>query len=174
VGIIGAARGFVGESYLRQPRDQAAVSMEQSDNCALAHRPGLGLELKSRGPATETAVETLRLRKIQHPAEVARLLESYVSRAQILPPGSYQIHKPEAVPSAMRGLVTRAVSQGKTWSCWTRGTETWLFTAEMSLPLSRKRGAPVLQVNLYGDDGALRESGTVIEDQSGKWRRCAD
>jgi hypothetical protein len=44
----------------------------------------------------------------------------------------------------------------------------------MSLPLSRKRGAPVLQVKLYGDDGLLRESGTLVTDHNGKWCRCAD
>jgi hypothetical protein len=38
----------------------------------------------------------------------------------------------------------------------------------MALALSRKRGAPVLQVKLFGDDGLLRESGTVTADP--KWQ----
>jgi len=32
----------------------------------------------------------------------------------------------------------------------------------------------VLQVNLYGDDGSLRESAALTTDPSGKWQRCAD
>ena len=119
-------------------------------------------------------METLKLRQIQHPSEVERLLESYISRADILPKGAYPIRTAASVPRELRGLVMQAVKLGKTWSCWTQGIQTWLFTAEMSLPLSRERGAPVLQVNLYGDDGSLRESGTLMPDQTGKWCRCAD
>ena len=101
-------------------------------------------------------------------------LASYIARADILPRNACQIRAVVAVPTPLDGLVTQAIRLGKSWSCWTQGTQTWLFTAEMSLPLSRKRGAPVLQVKLYGDDGLLRESGTVVTDHSGKWCRCAD
>ncbi len=93
-------------------------------------------------------METMRLRRIQHPAEVERLLESYIHRANILPKDADQIRIAGSVPRELRGLVMQAVKLGKTWSCWTRGSETWLFTAEMSLELSRERGAPVLQINL--------------------------
>jgi hypothetical protein len=116
-------------------------------------------------------VETVKLRQIQYPSEVDGLLESYISRAAKLPWSAYRMRTAAWVPKDLRGLVMQAVKLGKTWSCWTDGTQAWLFTAEMSLPSSRKRGAPVLQVNLYGDDGSLRESGTVMTDQTGKW--CA-
>jgi hypothetical protein len=119
-----------------------------------------------------TDVDTLKLRQIQHPSEVDRLLESYISR--IVPKDAYPIRKAAAVPRELRGLVMQAVKLGKTWSCWTQGIETWLFTAEMSLPLSRERGAPVLHVKRYGDEGSLRESATLMTDQTGKWCRCAD
>ena len=119
-------------------------------------------------------VETLRLRKIQQPSEIGRLLESYIARADILPKGSYQIHQAREVPSELRSVLNQANEQGRAWSCWTQGFRTWLFTCEMSLPLSRERGAPVLQVNLYGDDGGLQDSANMMTDQSGKWRRCAD
>jgi hypothetical protein len=68
----------------------------------------------------------------------------------------------------------QAVKVGKMWSCWAHGKQTWLFTAEMSLPLSRERGAPVLQVDLYRDDGSQRESATLMPDETGKWQRCPD
>ena len=119
-------------------------------------------------------MDTLRLRRIQHPAEVERLLESYIIRAEILPRGAYQLRAAASVPKELRGLVVQAVKLGRTWSCWTLGIQTWLFTAEMSLSLARERGAPVLQINLYGDGGALRESATMTTDPTGKWCRCAE
>jgi hypothetical protein len=119
-------------------------------------------------------METLKLRQIQHPTKIQRLLESYISRAAILPRGAYQIRTVDSIPKELRGFVTRASKLGKTWSCWTQGIQTWLFTAEMSFALSRERGAPVLQIDLYGDDGLLRESATLTTDPTGKWCRCAD
>lgn len=120
-------------------------------------------------------MDTLRLRRIQHPSKVDRLLESYIGGAGLLPKNACQIRTVVAVPAPLHGLVMQAIKRGNSWSCWTQGsTQTWLFTAEMSLPLSRKRGAPVLQVKLYGEDGLLRESGTVVTDRNGKWSRCAD
>ncbi len=119
-------------------------------------------------------METMRLRKIQHPTEVERLLESYIRRAEVLPREAHQIRAARAVPRELRSIVARAVELGKAWSCWTHGYRTWLFTAEMSLELSRERGAPVLQVSVYGDDGSLKESATLMTDPSGKWRRCAE
>ena len=119
-------------------------------------------------------METMRLRNIQHPAEVERLLESYILRAHLLPKDATRVATASSVPTALRGLVIQAAKQGKTWSCWTYGARTWLFTAEMSLELSRERGAPVLQVHLYGDDGSLREAAALTTDPTGQWQRCAD
>lgn len=119
-------------------------------------------------------METLKLRQIQHPAEVERLLESYILRANLLPKDAHQIRTAPSVPRELRGLVMQAVKLGKTWSCWASGARTWLFTAEMSLDSSRERGTPVLHVKLYGDDGLLREAAALTTDPTGKWQRCAD
>jgi hypothetical protein len=43
----------------------------------------------------------------------------------------------------------------------------------MSLPMSRERGAPVLQVNLYDDEG-LKECGPWMPDGDGRWCRCSE
>jgi hypothetical protein len=40
----------------------------------------------------------------------------------------------------------------------------------MSLPLSRERGAPVLQVNRYDEKGELKDAGSWTTDPEGKWR----
>jgi hypothetical protein len=113
------------------------------------------------------------LRKIQHPSKVGELLESYIAQSDVVPKGSYQIHRPGSIPQAVRDVLTRAVKEGQTWSCWAHGLHTFLFTCNMSRPLTRERGVPVLEVSLYGDDGRLQDSGSWMPDQTGKWCRDA-
>lgn len=111
--------------------------------------------------------------KIQHPSKVGELLESYISQSCVVPKGSYQIHKLGSVPREVRTVLNQAVKEGRTWSCWAHGLRTWLFTCNMCGPLSRERGAPVLQVSVYGSDGQLRDRGSWIPDQHGRWCRDA-
>ena len=110
--------------------------------------------------------------KIQRPSKVRELLESFVSQSEVVPRGSYQIHKPSSVPREVRKVLTHAVKRGQTWSCWAHGLHTWLFTCNMSRPLSGEGRAPVLVVSLYGDDGALRDCGTWMPNEGGKWCRA--
>jgi hypothetical protein len=91
-------------------------------------------------------VENLKLPQAQT-SRVERLLESYILHEANLPWGAYRMRSAATVPRELRGSVMQAIELGRTWSCWTDGTQTWLFTAKMSLELSREHGAPVLQVN---------------------------
>lgn len=118
-------------------------------------------------------METLRLRRIR-PPHVERLLEACISRSNLLPQGSYQLRDPDSVPEGLRRILREATEEGKVWLCWANGSDTWLFTCEMSLPLSRERGTPVLCVNLHGSDGALKDSGTWATDPQGAWRRSGE
>ena len=132
---------------------------------------------RERDPAVEeiVSVETLRLRRIQQPSKVERLLDAYISRSTGLPQGSYQIRDPSSVPSGLQQIVSQATEQGKVWSCWSAGSsDTWLFTCEMSMPLSRKRGTPVLQVCLYNNDGSLKDSDSWTTDPEGTWQRSGE
>jgi hypothetical protein len=72
------------------------------------------------------------------------------------------------VPSELQRILALATGTGQTWSCWAHKFRTWLFTAEMSLPLSRERGTPVLQVSHWGDDGTHEASGCWMADRKGK------
>jgi hypothetical protein len=119
-------------------------------------------------------METVRLRRIQEPSRVENLLESYISRARILPDGAYQIRDRSALPARVQAIVSRAKAQGHVWSGWARGAHVWLFTCEMSLPLSRERGAPVLIVRLHNEDGEVVDSGTWRYDPLGTWSLCAE
>ena len=119
-------------------------------------------------------METLRLRTIQQPSRVERLLEALVTRGSLLPEGAYQIRDPEALPSDLQRTLIRETEKGHVWGCWARGLRTWLFTCAMPLASSRERRTPVLQVNLYDEAGELKEAGTWVTDYAGKWRRCSE
>ena len=119
-------------------------------------------------------METRRLRTLQKPSQVEKLLEAFVTRGDLLPEGCYQIRDPAALPPALQGVLTRAIQEGRVWASWANAHDTWLFTCEMSLASSRERGAPVLLVNRYGESGELKDAGSWMTDPDGKWRRCAD
>lgn len=119
-------------------------------------------------------METLRLRRIQEPSRVERLLEAYVSRSVTLPPQAYQIRDSRQLPPSLRSVIARAAKQGETCCCWAHGSNLWLFVCEMSLPLSRERGAPVIVVQQYNEDGDVTDSGSWRFDATGGWTRCQD
>jgi hypothetical protein len=119
-------------------------------------------------------METKRLRTIQQPSHLERLLEAYITRSNAIPPDSYQIRDPDATVSPLRSIALRAAAQGRVWACWAYGAQLWLFTAEMSLPLSRERGTPVLRIDRYNDHGELMEAGDWLLAPDGFWRRCAE
>jgi hypothetical protein len=119
-------------------------------------------------------METVRLRKIQQPSRVESLLDAYISRGDSLPPGSYEVHERSALPEALRRVAARATQQGRVWRCWASRSHAWLFTADMSLPLSRERGAPVLQVSIHDEHGELTDSGCWMMDRQSNWTRCSD
>jgi hypothetical protein len=119
-------------------------------------------------------METKRLRIIQQPSRLERLLEAYVTRSNVVPPDSYQIRDPDAVVPLLRSIALQAAAEGRVWACWGHGAQLWLFTAEMSLPLSRERGRPVLWVNRYNDRGELIEAGSWVLDPGGFWRSSSE
>lgn len=119
-------------------------------------------------------METRTLRKLQQPSGVEELLDAYIADSGLLPRGAHQIRDRAELSQELRRIVVLATHTGQAWACWTRNAQTWLFTAEMSLDLSRERGTPVLQISRYGDDGVLEGFGCWMADQKGKWHRCAD
>ena len=119
-------------------------------------------------------METLRLRRMQEPSRVQRLLEAYVANAKILPEDSYPVRDAGDLPPRLKIVIARALAQGHAWVCWARTSQIWLFTCEMSLALSRERGAPVVAVHRYDEEGELKDSETWRIDALGHWSRCAD
>jgi hypothetical protein len=119
-------------------------------------------------------METKRLRTIQQPLHLERLLDAYITRSDVVPKDSYQIRDPNAVVAPLRRILLRAGEEGRVWACWAYGVQQWLFTADMSLPLSRERGTPVLSIDRYSEDGELFETGACVVGPDGLWQRCAE
>jgi hypothetical protein len=119
-------------------------------------------------------METMRLRKIQVPTSLERLLDALITRAQLVPEESYRIRDPKSLPILLQNLIKHASQNAKVWSAWSNGAHTWLFICEMSLPRSRELETPVLQTAIYGEDGQLKESAAWASDRRGNWNRSAD
>jgi hypothetical protein len=117
--------------------------------------------------------EMLRIHALQQPVQVGRLLEAFLTRANILPKNAYRIRDPEALPDALQRVMFNAAQEGRIWMSWAYGHRTWLFTCEESLASSTDRGVTVLHVNVYDKNGELMEAGAWAPDAQGKWQRCA-
>jgi hypothetical protein len=119
------------------------------------------------------AVETIRLRAVQQPSRVERLLVSFASNSGIVAEGSYLVRNPKVMAPLLQRAIAEVESKGHAWCCWTDDSRVWLITGELSLALSRECGSPVLDVRVYHEDGAIADSDCWLVDQDGKWRRCA-
>jgi len=119
-------------------------------------------------------METVRLRKIQAPSQLERLLVAFATRVSgLLPDDCYQVRNPLALPPQLqRVLAGEAVHNGRTWACWADNFRAWLFTCEMSLIRSRERGMPVLQISIFDEVGGLINAGTWVHAREGTWHRC--
>jgi len=119
-------------------------------------------------------METKRLRTIQHPPRLERLLEVLISRAKLVPDDSYPIRDPKVLPTVLRRIALQSAKEGRVWTCWAYGGQHWLFAAEMSLDASRERGTPVLRLRHYDDRGELTEAACWMVNPEGQWGRCSD
>lgn len=119
-------------------------------------------------------METMRLKRIRQPSQVERLLERLVTQTGLLPADAYQLRDPGALPSVLQEVLLRTSNIDLVWTCWADSSRVVLFTAEMSLPLSRERGAAVLMVTEYSEQGCLLKAGHWTVDRDGNWRRCAE
>jgi len=74
----------------------------------------------------------------------------------------------------LRKVVGAATGSGRSWCAYTdAGYHNWLFVGQMSLPLSRERSSPVVQLENYREHG-LRETGTWGINRQAKWYRCVE
>ncbi|MGH8141080.1 MAG: hypothetical protein ACREU2_00965 [Steroidobacteraceae bacterium] len=119
-------------------------------------------------------METLRLKLIQQPSHVDRLLSSLIRVMQLVPQDAYMVRERSELTDVLRDRILKAERNGCSWECWSDGKQACLFIAEMSLPLSRERGSPVLLISQYSQDGELKESSHWVTDEQERWRRSGD
>src|SRR5579862_8567270 len=109
---------------------------------------------------------------LQQPSHIDGLLRSLVKSLAVLPDESNVVTKPSELPSALQRVVGQAIKSGQSWMAWQdNGVHVWLFVAEMSMPLSRERGSPVLEMKHYQGDG-LKETAYWVVDRQANWQRC--
>lgn len=119
-------------------------------------------------------METIRLRAVQQPSRVERLLVALSANSGIVAEDSYLLRDQAGMPSVLRRIIAEAVQHGHSWCCWANDSRrAWLFTAELSLALSRECGSPVLDVKIYLEDGKLAGDDCWHVDGEGKWQRRA-
>jgi hypothetical protein len=119
-------------------------------------------------------MDTVRLRQIPQPSPADALLHGWVESLGVLPREAHAIREHGELPDPLRRIARMAMHIGRSWSCWADANQQlWLFVADISPLLSRERGASVLQVDQYREDGELKDSGTWTSAPDGTWRRCA-
>jgi hypothetical protein len=118
-------------------------------------------------------LETMRLRHLLAPSRLDLLLDALVCHSNLVPAGVSRTRDVGGLPQELRALAMRATQRDLAGGCWERGPDTWLVLGEMSLPLSRERGSPVLRIELYTDQG-LKVTGLWAADRNGNWSRCSE
>ncbi len=117
-------------------------------------------------------METMRLRAIQQPSHVEALLESLATGQGLVPADAYPIGGLTRLPPELRILVHRMQGEEIAWRAWTDDRHVWLLSGELSLPLSRERRCPVLQIRCYDEDARLLESAVWLQARGTTWERC--
>lgn len=118
-------------------------------------------------------METVRLLAIQQPSRIERLLVAFALRSGIMTPDAYMLRDQRAVPAVLQGVIFQAMRKNRAWCAWKDNSRIWLLTCEMLLERSREHGSPVLDVQLYSEDGELKDSDSWTVDKEGKWCRGA-
>jgi hypothetical protein len=118
------------------------------------------------------AMDTMRLRAIQHPSNGEELLENFVQRQARLPRDSRRLIRSREMTPALASVAVKAEQGGYVWRAFTDDRLTWMFVAEISLERSRERGRPVLTVVRYDEHGRLEERADWVQLRSDTWQRC--
>jgi hypothetical protein len=118
-------------------------------------------------------MQTMRLFAYQRPAQVEALLESLLQAREHFPRTARKVTDRSDLPSALQKIVIKLNSTDRVWSAWGGADRIWLFTAEMSLDLSRERGCPALQVGSYEMDGKLKVWQLWVCLKDATWQQCA-
>ncbi len=117
-------------------------------------------------------MSTLRLRTLQQPSHLERLLEAFVTHQKFVPEEAYQIRDPEALARPLQAVLDEPSEADRVWACWASGDEAWLFTCQMWPSRSDESGESLLHINCYDGAGELQDSGCWVRTRQQDWQRC--
>ena len=119
-------------------------------------------------------MHTVTLQTIKRPSCVGVLLRELSHETDVIPKGAYEIAERNNLPPTLRRVAQCAEHLNASWACWVNDAgQVWFFVAEMPLQLSRDQGKPVLQLDRYGDDGLIIETGRWVKGSGEKWQRLS-
>jgi hypothetical protein len=146
-----------------------------------AHRPTVLLSRKcsctAAGPKTNkgrSTMETMKLRAMQRPGSAGELLDSFIRVMGRLAGDARELVEERRLTPALEKLAQRSLDEGSVWRAWTDDREMWLWACEVSLPRSRERGLPVMDVRRYNENGCVEDSGTWVRVRNEDWQRCTE
>lgn len=117
-------------------------------------------------------MQTMKLFAYQQPSKVGMLLESLILTLDELPSRAHKVADRSDLPSVLQKLVFKLQKSEGVWSAWAHQERVWFFSAEMSLPLSRERGCPALQVASYNESGKMQAWRLWVRLNDGTWQQC--
>jgi hypothetical protein len=117
-------------------------------------------------------METSKLRAQLRRPHIDRLLQSLVMTLRDVPDYAHAVGDHDELSFELHQAIRDAIKAGQSWRCWADSGffHVWLFIAELSLPLSREHGIPVLQVKCYREYG-LKETAHWAIDRRARWCR---
>jgi hypothetical protein len=118
-------------------------------------------------------MDTMRLRAIQQPSRVEALLESFALGQGLLPPAARPLFDFDDLPRELQLLIRRSGSDAHAWRAWSDDRHVWFLCGELSLPLSRERGRPVLRISQYDEEAQMLEAAMWLHSHGERWDRCS-
>ena len=120
----------------------------------------------------EGLIDTARLRGLGHFPRVEVLLGELISDQKLIPSGSRNIQKLEALPGPLKSILLRAESKGSVWCAWSSEREVFAITGHLDDVSSRMHAKPVLSVLLHDGKGRVIGSSQWLEIQPNRWTTC--
>jgi hypothetical protein len=117
-------------------------------------------------------MQTDILRAMQTPHQTQDLVESCVRSQLIVPVAAHRVTLLPELSAPLRLLARKCEMEESVWLAWGDGGALWFVAATQSLDLSRERGRPVLQLQVYDELGESQEAMTCVQTRDKRWQRC--
>jgi hypothetical protein len=122
---------------------------------------------------SERTLKTLVLQALQQPTHLEQMLHGVVEGVGLVPADAFPIRDRDSLSAPLQRIFLRAMNLRQSWAAWAdEHGHVWLFVAEMPMSLSRERGAPVLQLDVYREDGDMHDTGQWV-NHGDNWSRSA-